>query len=149
MRMRDRRRWGGGIGPVLVLLALLSGLGAWNYHRNWQLELEADGGRPYSAYSRSDVEALREAYQAELIVAQARFEAAHARRVRPQLEMGSFSQHVDQFSRTTHQSAGIRSAADSVSRQKQEIAHLERELSLRSPSGGAAWTVHLQRLVTL
>jgi hypothetical protein len=80
------------------------------------------------------------------MVTRSRFEAARQQRVRPQLEIGSLSEHIDQFARTTQQSAGIRTAADAVSHQEQEIARLERELALRS---GTAWTVHLQRLVAL
>jgi hypothetical protein len=78
----------------LLLLVLVSGLGAWNYHRNWQIERETERTRPYSSYSVEDLEALREAYAGELQGVRARFEQAKRNRVRPQRDVGSISDNV-------------------------------------------------------
>lgn len=58
----DRRRLAGSTTESLVLLlAILSGAGAWNYYRNVQLERAEARGRAFSGYSTRDVITLRDA----------------------------------------------------------------------------------------
>ena len=77
-----RRTAGRASGSVVLLLMLLTGLGAWNYHRNLQVEKETEGVRPYESYATDDIQALRDAYEAELAGSQAQFAAAKRQRVR-------------------------------------------------------------------
>jgi len=146
--MTSRRESGRATGSVLFLLVLLSGVGAWNYHRNWTIEQETEGHRPYQSYSVADIEALHAAYQGELNGVEAQFDAAKRKRVRPQGDRGSISGNVDQFAQTAATSKRIRAAAANVSQQRGEIAELERELELRASFGEGAMR-HVKRLTSI
>ncbi len=146
--MSHRRRSGRASGQVLLLLALLSGAGAWNYHRNWQVEQETEGLRPYAAYARDDLVALRDAYAAELTGARDRFDRARRQRVRPQGDVGSIAENVDQFAETTRASRRIRDAAAGVAEREGQIAELDRELELRDRFGVGLMR-HVKRLTTI
>jgi len=143
-----RSQAGRATGSLLLLLLLVSGLGAWNYHRNWQIERATERDRPYSSYSVQDLEALREAYAGELEGVQARFEQAKRNRVRPQRDAGSISDNVAQFQRTTRKSAAIRDAAAGVADRQSQIAELDRELALREQFGVGIMR-HVKRLTTI
>jgi len=146
--MPSRRESGRATGSALLLLVLLSGLGAWNYHRNWTIEKQTEGLRPYESYSASDLTALRDAYQGELNGVEAQFDAAKRQRIRPQGDRGSIAGNVDQFAQTAANSKRIRAAAANVSEQRGEIAELERELELRSRLGEGAMR-HVKRLTSI
>lgn len=146
--MSDRMRAGRATGSVLLLLVLLSGLGAWNYHRNWQIEQATEGTRPYQSYAVADLEALRDAYQAELEGVRARFDAAKRERRRPTRELGSIAENVEQFQRTTRTSQTIRAAAAGVAEREKQISELDRELELRERFG-VGFARHLKRLTTI
>ena len=146
--MNSRRESGRATGSVLILLVLVSGLGASNYHRNWTIEKQTEGLRPYEAYSSADLESLREAYQGELGSVEARFNAEKRKRVRPQGDKGSISGNVDQFAQTAATSRRIRAAAANVSEQRGEIAELDRELELRSRLG-VGMMRHVKRLTAI
>ena len=64
--MSERLQSGRALGSILLLLVLLCGAGAWNYHRNWEIEKESEGNRPYASYAVKDLESLREAFASEL-----------------------------------------------------------------------------------
>jgi hypothetical protein len=144
----DRRRAGNATGPLVLLLLLLVGGGGWNYYRNWQIEKETEGTRPYKAYAVADLETLRGAYGSELETTQARFDEARSRRERPSLNGGSMAENVEQFRRTSRASAAIRDAAADVAERKSQIAELDRELELRSRFGSGLRR-HLKRLTTI
>ena len=146
--MRDRRRAGRASGSVLLLLAVVAAAGGWNYYRNWQLELQTEGARPFEGYATTDLEALREAYQGELQGVQAQFDAARNRRTRPQGDRGSIAGNVDQFARTTKASNRIRAAAAEVAERQQKIADLDRELGIRADLGEGMMR-HWKRLTTI
>ena len=82
----NRRRAGRATGSLVFLLLLLVGAGGWNYHRNWEIEKQTDGVRPYKSYEVEDLEALKAAYTSELGGVQSQFEQAKRRRVRPTRE---------------------------------------------------------------
>lgn len=146
--MRHRHRSGRATGSILLLLVLLSGLGGWNYHRNWQIEQETEGPRPYASYASEDLRALRAAYDAELTGVRADFEAAQRTRRRPKGDLGSISGNVDQFAATTRTSRQIRQAAAGVAERENEIAELDRELALRDRFGQGVMR-HVKRLTTI
>lgn len=146
--MGHRRQAGKATGQVLFLLVLVAAAGGWNYHRNWQLEKEREGARPFERYATADLEALREAYASELEGVQSRFDAARRQRARPQGDRGSIAGNVDQFARTTRTSRGIREAAAQLAERQEQIEQLDRELGLRSDLGEGLM-LHLKRLTTI
>lgn len=146
--MSNRSRSGRATGSILILLVLLSALGAWNYHKNWQIEQESEGHRPYKAYSSADLEALREAYSSELGGVRAEFDAAKRKRVRPQRDVGSISDNVAQFAQTTRTSSAIRDAAAGVADREGQIAELDRELEIRTRFGEGLMR-HVKRLTMI
>lgn len=132
----DRRCAGFSTGSLLLMLLLLvAGGGAWNYHRNWQLEQQSDGARPYESYGASDLEALRSAYESELKRVRVHFAHAQSQRARVTGDLGSIAENVDQYARTARKSATIRAAAGEVAEREAQIAQLEKELQLRARYG--------------
>ena len=144
----NRRRIAGNTTTMLLmLLVILMGAGAWNYHRNYQLERTRERGRPYSGYSTREVELLRDAVAGELEAARARFEAAKGRRMRSARDQGSVADNARQFSRTARASHSIRDAAGEVAEQESAKSALDEELAVRS-STGAGTALHLRRLTS-
>jgi len=144
---RDRTA-GRATGSLVLLLLILSGAGAWNYHRNWQIEKETEAQRPYASYASADLEALRSAYQSELGEVRAQFDSAKARRVRPRADMGSIRGNVEQFQRTAQTSHAIRNAAANVAEREGQISELDRELEIRARLGKGMFR-HLKLLTTI
>ncbi len=143
-----RRIAGRATGSILLLLALLAGAGAWNYHRNLQIERATEGNRPYESYAAADLAALREAYAGELAGMRSRFDQARLGRVRPRGDVGSISGNVAQFQQTARASSAIRDAAAGVADREAQIAELDRELSLRE-NFGEGFKRHLNRLIRI
>jgi hypothetical protein len=148
VRADHRHQSGRATGSVLLLLVMLSGAGAWNYHRNLQLEAETEGSRPFESYSSDDLATLRDAYQSELSGVRAKFADAKSQRVRPKANVGSISGNVDQFAQTTQTSKRIRKAASNVAEREGKITELERELDVRSRLGQGLMR-HVKRLTTI
>ena len=69
---------GSQVGLLLVLLAILGGVGAWNYQRN--LEAEAAEPRPYASYSDEQLVQLAAAYGGQVDQLEGRYEKASGRR---------------------------------------------------------------------
>jgi len=129
--MRGRRTAGNTTTPLAMLLLILVGVGAWNYHRNHQLEQKSERGRAYSAYSTREVELLRDAVAGELEAARARLERAKRGR-------------IDRASRA---SGAIQDAASTVAENESLKSVLDQELALRSGSGTGT-ALHLRRLTS-
>ena len=146
--LSDRSQSGSATGSVLLLLVLLSAAAAWNYHRNWQIEKESEGHRPYEAYAVDDLAALRDAYASELGGVRAQFAAAKKQRARPKRDAGSIAQNIAQFQKTAQTSSAIRTAAAGVAEREGQMAKLDRELELRSRFGEGLIR-HLKRLTTI
>ena len=146
--MSHHARAGRATGSIVLLLLLVSGLGGWNYHRNWQIEKQTEGRRPYESYAVADLEALRAAYSAELEGVRQQFDAARQKRVRPKGDVGSISGNVAQFQQTTRTSKTIRAAAANVAERENQIAELDRELEIRTRFGVGVMR-HVKRLTTI
>ncbi len=144
----DRRRVAGNsTGSLALLLAVLLGLGAWNYHRNYQLERAGALSRPYSGYAQRDVSLLRDAVAAELAASRARFERARGHRMSGARDRGSVGDNAAQFNRTTRASNAIRDAASAVAEKEATLAALDAELAHRAGTADGA-ALHLQRLTS-
>ena len=146
--MSHRSTSGSATASVVLLLLVVSAAGGWNYHRNWQIEQQAQGVRPFESYAAADLEALRAAYQSELKTVRAQFDRAKSQRVRPKGDVGSMSGNVKQFQRTARASSAIRAAAGSVADRESQIAALDRELEIRARFGEGALR-HMKRLTTI
>lgn len=146
--MSDRRRAGRATESLVLLLLVVTGAGAWNYHRNLQIEKETEGTRPYKSYAASDLEALRGAYGEELEGTRAQLAHAKRQRSRVSRNEGSIAKNVEQFARTARKSSNIRDAAGHVAERQRQIAELERELELRARFG-QGMVQHLNRLTTI
>ncbi len=146
--MSHHSQSGRATGSVLLLVILLSGMGAWNYHRNFRIEKEREGQRPYEGYGVADLDALREAYATDLEVVRAQFDAAKRKRVRPKRDVGSMTDNVAQFQRTARTSSAIRDAAGDVADREGQISELDRELAIRMRFGEGLMR-HVKRLTTI
>ncbi|MEE8165961.1 MAG: hypothetical protein V3T64_10365 [Myxococcota bacterium] len=146
--MPDRFRAGGALASVVLLLLVLAGVGAWNYHRNLQIELQTEGPRPYENYAQMDLKALRSAYAADLEGVRAQLVHAKQQRARVSRNLDSISTNVLQFAQTTRTSTAIRDAAAAVAERASQIAELDKELEIRARFG-KGMARHLKRLTTI
>jgi len=146
--MPDRFRAGGALASAVALLLVVAAAGAWNYHRNLQIELQSEGPRPYKGYAQTDVETLRSAYATDL--EGVRGQLVHARQQRGQISRhnGSIAGNVEQFAQTTRTSTAIRDATADVAERERRLAELDRELEMRSRFG-KGMARHLKRLTAI
>ena len=145
--MNARRIAGNSTASLALLLLALVGVGAWNYHRNYQLERASERGRVYSGYSTHEVELLRDAAAAELKTARVRFDRAQGQRAGSARDRGTVAGNVRQFDRTTRASSAIRDAASDLSERESLKTALDQELSLRVGSS-TGMALHLKRLTS-
>ena len=143
-----RRTAGRASGSLLFLLVLLVGAGGFNYHRNLEIERQSEGHRPYESYSTEDIQALRDAFESELVGSEAKFAAAKRQRTRPKGDLGSVSGNIQQFAQTAQTSRAIRHAAAGVAERQNELSELDRELELRANLGQGLMR-HVKRLTTI
>ena len=145
--MDERRIAGISTASLALFLLVLVGAGAWNYHRNYQLERSDARGRTYSGYSTREVTLLRDAAAAELATAKARFERAQRNRAGTARDRGDVAGNVRQFARTTRASGAIREAASEVAERESLKAALDQELGKRG-GDSSGMSLHLKRLTT-
>ena len=122
--MARRRRKKGRLLPLVLLLAILAGGGAWNYQR--ALEAEATTPRPYRGYATADLETLAGAYEAELEVLRRR--AAQQPATRAASGSGGFGE----FERVQGQSRAARSLFREIYERETALSAIERERSQRA-----------------
>ena len=146
--MPDRARAGGALGSVVLLLLVVTAAGAWNYHRNLQVERQTEGPRPYKNYAQTDVEALRTAYAVDLEGVRAQLVHARQQRGRVSRDNDSIAKNVEQFAQTTRTSTAIRDAAANVAERQSQISELDQELEMRARFGSGL-ARHLNRLTAI
>lgn len=143
-----RRRAGGvGVGLLLAIaLAAIAG-GAWNYRRNLAIEQAERAKRPLSGYETADLEALADAYRGQVGQLTGRYDAARGRRVGTE-EHAFFGDQLDEYERVRRASGQRREAGAVLGQAEAALRDVEQELQARGGEGGAAWEIHLRRLLT-
>lgn len=123
---------------LLVLLALLVGVGYWNYQRN--AAAQAEEVRPYRTVSQADLETLIAAYEAEIAQLEQRYE-----RVRGRGAPGSSTgDRFDAFEQAQQQGRAVREAGYALSEREASLAELREEQQRRAAAGEG-----LQRILKL
>ena len=118
----------GALVPLLVLLLLLVGGGAWNYHRNLARESQED--RPMRGYAEADLEKLLAAYKAEQERVARR--AGATPRARQTAASGPLvGENVREFERVQRQSRRVRDAHGDLAETELMVARIEQELARR------------------
>ena len=116
---------------LTLLLALLCGLGAWNYRRN--VEAEAAVPRPYRSYSEAQLDQLITASRASLDDMVARYEkvSGHPIRARDQSFAGD---QIKEFERVQSMSRSVRGLGYEISESEGLLRELEAEKGRRGDS---------------
>jgi len=139
----EGRRAGSAL-PLLLVLLLLVGGGAWNYSRN--LQVEAQEPRPYAGYSDRDLSALIDAYRHEVDRLEDRSAprpGAAARAAGPLL-----GERLAAYEHVRRAGARRRKMETQLAGQEGILRRLEREQQIRRERG-RGWRLHLHRLVTI
>ncbi len=119
-----------------LLAAVLAGCGEWGA-RSGEQEF-----RPYGSYSAADLEALAEAYRAEVAALQARFDTAK-RKLGGVRDREVLDQQVREFERVRRRGDAFRALGAELSEREATLREVERELARRNaddPSWFAALT---------
>ena len=118
----------GALVPLLVLLVLLVGGGAWNYQRNLARESQED--RPMRGYAEADLEKLLAAYKGEQQRLTQR--AGATPRARERDSSGKLvAENVREFERVQRQSLRVRDAQGDLAETELMVARIEQELARR------------------
>ena len=128
---------------ALLLIALIGG-GAWNYHRNYELEQQSRASRPLAGYTTEDLQALADAYRGEISSHAARYDAAKKTHVESR-DRAYFGEQVREFEKVQRASNRTREAGAEVAEREASLQKVEAELSARGPER-SEWQVHLDRL---
>ncbi len=143
--MANEKGGRGALIPLLVLLLLLVGAGAWNYQRN--LELESQEDRPLRGYAEADLEKLLGAYQQEAQRLASR--AGATRRASPRDTQGQLvGESVHEFERVQRASRRVRDAHGDVAEVELMVERINQELSRRGGERDPT-AVFLRRLTTI
>jgi hypothetical protein len=124
-----RHQAGNSVAPLLLLLVLLVGAGAWNYHRN--LEAEGQEPRPYRGYSDDELTALLGAYEARQETQSERYEAVASRRAKAQGK-AYFDEQVREFERVQRTSRRKAEARDQLAGTQVVVKQIKAEQAKRA-----------------
>jgi hypothetical protein len=125
---------------LLLLLALLIGLGAWNYRRN--VALENAHPSPYATVSDHDLDVLIAAYQSEIDAMSARGTAN--RRASAHATSG-VAGGVREFERVQRTSRAAREAGYEISEREGAVEALKQEKARRIARGSGGALLVLRR----
>ncbi len=128
---KRRRKQRSRLLPLLVLLSLLGGAGAWNFRLN--VEAEQAVPRPYRVYSDADLLALEGAYRSELDALTAQ-QGSDPGRVRAR-DRGFGAAQVAEFERVHRASRAARNAGYARAEREIELGKIEEERRLRAEMG--------------
>lgn len=130
MRDRRRRQSGGVLVLVVAILGALAAAGFWNYRRNLESEQRSASARPLHGYSTSDLEALADAYRAEISTRSKTYESQKTKRAEARTR-AYFDEQVREFEAVQQHSGRTREAGAEVSVREAELARIEDELRAR------------------
>jgi hypothetical protein len=130
------------LGMLVVLLAALAGGGYWNYQRNLAKEEQEKG--PYASYSTEQLEALAQAYQAEIKTAGGRY--ASEKGVRHEARDRQYAdEQIKEFDKASQRGQAIRNAGGALAMKEASLRDIQQELGTR---GAGGYEVHMRRLLT-
>ena len=128
-RFGRRLEAGSSVVPLLILLAILVGAGAWNYQRN--AALEDNAYRPFRGYTDEAIKQLIDAYEGEHERTSKRFEAAAGRQVEVEGK-AYFGDQVREFERVQRISKNKRGLRDEIAESQTSLKLLKEESSRRA-----------------
>jgi len=135
----------GALIPLLALLALLGGGGAWNYSRNLARENQED--RPLRGYAEADLEKLLTAYEKEQ--ERAAHRAGATPRATPKEMSGSLvGEKVREFERVQRASQRVRDANGDLAEIDLMLERIHQELQRRDQDRDPM-TVFVRRVTTI
>jgi hypothetical protein len=134
----------GSASALVLVLVLLVGAVAWNFHRN--LEAESREFRPYRGYAEADVDMLIEAYEQAAEKAGSRYQGVADRRTEAQAT-GHVMGNVKEFDRVQSAGRALRAAREDYADARASLEAL-REESARRASERSRLRVFLRRAFT-
>lgn len=134
----------GSASALVLLLLLLVGAVAWNYHRN--LEAESREFRPYRGYAQADLDALIGAYEQAEQKSGRRYDRSGDRRTEAR-EAGDVMGNIEEFERVQGAGRATRAAREDYAAAKASLEILRKERSLRAGEGSRL-RVFLRRAFT-
>jgi predicted negative regulator of RcsB-dependent stress response len=131
-------------GLALILLLVLIGLGGWNYHRNYQLELAERSQETFSGYDTESLEQLAEAYRLEAAALESQYQKLRGARSSVR-ETTGVAAGVREFERVQRASSQLRDVTTELATREARAKQIEQELARRE-SAASGLALHMQRL---
>jgi hypothetical protein len=135
----------GKAGTIAILLAILSGLGAYNYHRNLEAERAERGNPPFAAYDDASLTALMEAYEGEITSIEGRYGALRDSRVAVR-DTHLVGDGVREFERVQARVRKQRAVSEELGTREARVAEIREEQAHRERMA-RGWVVHVERLI--
>ena len=132
-------------GPLMVLLALLVGVGGWNFVQNTRVENAQP--RPYRNYSDADLAPLIAAYQSQIDGRDQTLRAASQQKVGIR-DGGLIGQRLDDFARVQEVGRKRRELAGRVSDSEHALEQVQLEIEKREEDR-PIYKLILRRLITI
>ena len=137
---------GGTFKLILGLLVVLLGLGAFNYHRNWQAEKAEQGPRPLASYEDIGLIQLAEGYRAEIELLEKQQAAARSGSVKAR-KTEFVGEGVNEFERVQRSSARVRGLSGELAEREARLREIEGEMNYRQKIRTGGFELHLARLI--
>jgi hypothetical protein len=143
--MAKRSEAGGGVPALLVLLLVLVGGAAFNYHRN--LQAESREPRPYRGYTEQELSDLMEAYEGRKEGQSERYQAQASRRVASR-DKAYFDEQVREFERVQRAHRAKAEARDALAATQVVVKQIRAEQAKRAAERDK-WMLFLRRAFTV